>query len=95
MTFTLWNEKARTFNTDAYEDAAKPTIMVVSSCWVKTYGGNFVSINKHEKRIENTFFNVMYDLQGCSFQAAPQPTTISIRIFQKQITYSACKLLPN
>lgn len=37
--FTLWNEKARGFDVDEYERAAKPTVMALSSCWVKTYGG--------------------------------------------------------
>ena len=39
MRFTLWNEKAKGFDVDEYERAAKPTVMALSSCWVKAYGG--------------------------------------------------------
>ena len=45
--FTLWNENARAFDRDAYEKEAKPTVMAVSSCWVKTYGGNKIITCTH------------------------------------------------
>ena len=46
--FTLWNEKARGFNVEEYEKEPKPTVMAVSSCWVKTYGGNFIATFMHQ-----------------------------------------------
>ena len=47
LRFTLWNEKARSFNIEEYEKEPKPTVMAVTSCWVKTYGGNFISTRAH------------------------------------------------
>ena len=52
--FILWNEKARGFNTHEFEREAKPTVMAVSSWWVKTYGGNVPvtwSCLKHVNRV--------------------------------------------
>ena len=49
LRFTLGNEKARVFNVEEYEKEPKPTVMAVSSCWVKTYGGNFIATCTHKK----------------------------------------------
>ncbi|PWA59297.1 nucleic acid-binding, OB-fold protein [Artemisia annua] len=39
VTFTLWNEKADNFEEDEYLKMTKPVVLAVSSCYLKTYGG--------------------------------------------------------
>ena len=50
MRFALWNEKDRGFDVDEYERAAKPTVMAVSFCWVKPYGGKTSDIYMRLKK---------------------------------------------
>ncbi|PWA70344.1 Retrotransposon-like protein [Artemisia annua] len=37
--FTMWNEKADNFEEDEYMKMQKPVVLAVSSCYLKTYGG--------------------------------------------------------
>ncbi|PWA75063.1 nucleic acid-binding, OB-fold protein [Artemisia annua] len=37
--FTLWNEKASAFEEEEYRKMRQPVILAVSSCYLKTYGG--------------------------------------------------------
>ena len=39
VVFTLWNEMADNFEEDKYMKMQKPVVLAVSSCYLKTYGG--------------------------------------------------------
>lgn len=43
--FTLWNQDAQNFRKQEYEKAEKPTIIAISSCLVKEYGGKFNTLS--------------------------------------------------
>lgn len=43
--FTLWNQDAHDFKKIEYEKAEQPVIIAVSSCFVKNYGGNMITLN--------------------------------------------------
>ncbi|PWA58414.1 hypothetical protein CTI12_AA400290 [Artemisia annua] len=39
VTFTLWNENPDNFEEDEYLKMTKPVVLAISSCYLKTYGG--------------------------------------------------------
>ena len=43
--FTLWNEKARSFNMQEYEESEKLATIAVTSCTVKNYGGKYTTLH--------------------------------------------------
>ena len=40
VVFTLWNQQADDFDEAKYAQMEQPVIVVVSSCYLKTYGGD-------------------------------------------------------